>query len=72
MKDLGISIIDLFVTFKNDDDMTLAGIVDGYLIKNKFNDDYDLFEENNGYELRDKIIGQLVEGLDDKLNELLK
>jgi len=72
MKDLGISIIDLFVTFKNDDDMTLAGIIDGYLIKNKFNDDYDLFEENNGYELRDKIIEQLVEGLDDKLNELLK
>jgi hypothetical protein len=72
MKDLGISIIDLFVTFKNDDDITLAGIVDGYLIKNKFNDDYDLFEENNGYELRDKIIEQLIEGLDDKLNKLLK
>jgi len=72
MKDLGISIIDLFVTFKNDDDMTLAGAIDGYLIKNKFNDDYDLFEEVNGYELRDKIIEQLVEGLDDKLNELLK
>jgi hypothetical protein len=72
MKDLGISIIDLFVTFKNDDDMTLAGAIDGYLIKNHFNDDYDLFEENNGYELRDKIIEQLTEGLDNKLNKLLK
>jgi hypothetical protein len=72
MKDLGISIIDLFVKFKNDDDMTLAGAIDGYLIKNKFNNDYDLFEENDGYELRDKIIEQLTEGLDDKLNKLLK
>jgi hypothetical protein len=51
--------------------MTMAGIIDSYLIDNKFGGDIDMFEEEDGYSMRDSIIRELSSGLQSKLETLL-
>ena len=45
---LELDINDLFYNFKNSEDMTMAGVIDSYLIDNKFGGDIDMFEEEDG------------------------
>jgi hypothetical protein len=66
-----LDINDLFYNFKNSEDMTMAGIIDSYLIDNKFGGDIDMFEEEDGYSMRDSIIRELSSGLQNKLETLL-
>lgn len=51
--------------------MTIAGIIDSYLIDNKFGGDFDRFDEEDGYHMRDSIIRELTSGLQNKLETLL-
>lgn len=56
--------------FKDDEDMTLAGMIDGLIIKNQYEGDYDKFEEMDGIDERDEIIEQLFQGFNEKLKKL--
>lgn len=51
---------ELAYEFKNDEDVTLAGMIDGWVIDNIFDGDYDKFEYENGHERRDAILEKLL------------
>jgi hypothetical protein len=69
---LDLNINDLFYNLRNSEDMTMAGEIDNYLIQNKYNNDSDLHDAEDGYSLRDQIISELTQGLELKLQTLLK
>lgn len=69
--ELELNINDLFYILKNSDDMTMAGVIDSYLIDNKFGGDGDKYDMEDGYSIRDSIISQLTSGLQNKLETLL-
>jgi hypothetical protein len=68
---LEADINDLFYNFKNSEDMTMAGYIDSYLIDKKYDGSSDRYDEEDGYDLRDKIINNLTMGLQNKLNRIL-
>jgi len=68
---LEVDINDLFYNFKNSEDMTMAGYIDSYIIDTKYDGSWDRYNEEGGYDLRDKIINNLTMGLQNKLNRIL-
>ncbi len=66
------AVKDLPYNFKDDDDMTLAGMFDNLLAEALFGGDYDTFEENDGYGLRDKIIGNITQAMKVAVEKELK
>lgn len=57
------AIKDLPYNFKDDDDMSLAGMFDDLIIEALYGGDYDAFEENDGHGLRDKMIGNITQAM---------
>ena len=43
----------------NSIDMTIAGMIDEYISDVKYGGDYDKYEDDNGYNLRDEILNKV-------------
>ena len=57
------AIEDLPYHFKDDDDMTLAGMVDGLIAEAVFGGDYDEYDINGGHGMRDKMIDGIIQAM---------
>lgn len=66
------AIKDLPYNFKDEDDMTLAGMFDNLLAEALFGGNYDAFEESDGYSMRDKIIGNIAQAMKVAVEKELK
>lgn len=66
------AIQDLPYNFKDEDDMTLAGMFDNLIAEALFGGDYDTFEENDGHGLRDKMIGNIAQAMKIAVEKELK
>lgn len=55
--------IELVTSFKDDEDMTLAGMLDGYLLQSEFDGDEEAYEEND-YKMRDHLLQQIAQAID--------
>lgn len=66
------AIQDLPYNFKDEDDMTLAGMFDNLIAEALFGGDYDTFEENDGHGMRDKMIGNITQAIKIAVEKELK
>jgi len=61
--------LNLLTNYQNDDDITVAGLLDGYLTKVKFGGSEDAYE-NDDYETRNRWLQQIAQAIDLKIKEL--
>lgn len=55
-------IVDFILDAKDEDGCQLQGIIDGFLLENKFNNDEELYEEDD-YKTRDKIVDEIISSI---------
>ena len=55
-------ITDFILDAKDEDGCQLQGIIDVYLLKKKFNNDEELYEEDD-YKTRDSIVDEIIESI---------
>ena len=53
----------LFTEFQDNDEMTIAGYLDGLICKKLFEDDYGKYDDADGYEIRDTILNRFEDVL---------
>jgi hypothetical protein len=66
------AVKDLPFVSLDDDDMTLVSMFDNLLIEALYGGDFDAFEENDGYDMRDKMIGNITQALKVAVEKELK
>lgn len=66
-----IDFHDIFYNYTGEDDITFAGLLDGWLIDNKFGGDEEAYEEDD-YRSRDEILRDLSEMCEIEMRRLLK
>ena len=59
MKTLVEDVVEFMLNSHNEDDCCIQGIIDCFLLENKFNNDEDLYEEDE-YKTRDEIIENII------------
>jgi hypothetical protein len=55
-------ITDFILDAKDEDGCQIQGLIDGYLLENKFNNNEDLYYEDD-YKTRDEIVDKIVESI---------
>lgn len=55
-------IVDFILDVKDEDGCQIQGIIDGYLLENKFNNNEEYYEEDD-YRTRDKIVDKVIESI---------
>ena len=62
----------LFSDFRDNEDMNIAGLLDVFLIDNLFGGDDDAYESNGGYDLRDKMLENIIKATKDAVEKELR
>jgi hypothetical protein len=69
MKKLVDDVVEFMLSSKNEDDCYIHGIVDRFLLENKFQNNESLYEEDD-YKTRDKIIENIITSITEGLKNI--
>lgn len=69
MKNLVDDVVEFMLSSKNEDDCYIHGIVDRFLLENKFQDNESLYKEDD-YKTRDKIIENIITSITEGLKNI--